>query len=124
MHNKLLFLLILLLFYGCYYNSEEELFPDDEISCDTLNMSYADDIQPVLQTHCYSCHSNADAPRFGGNIKLEDYGDVKASADDGSLLGSIQHDNNYSPMPRGGGKLNDCTLGKFRSWIADGAANN
>ncbi len=116
--------LLAFLFSSCYYDSEEFLFPDiNPETCDTTNVTFSGTIQPVLQSVCYRCHSSSNSSQ-GGSIKLEDYADVKLRADDGSLFGSISHASGYSPMPKGGGKLDDCTLAWFYIWIDSGSPDN
>jgi hypothetical protein len=108
---------------GCYYDSQEFLFPEINTTCDTSNVTYSGTIQPVLESKCYLCHSNANSAS-GGGLRLEDYADVKLRADDGSLLGSIAHDPAYSAMPKGGGKLDNCTIEQFTLWINSGSPEN
>jgi len=120
------FLILLLCFFatGCYYDSEEYLFPNINITCDTTAVTYSGSVQPVLDQYCYRCHSNANAPVSGNNIALEDYGDVVTCAEDGSLFGSISHESGFSPMPKGGGKLDDCTITIIGTWINAGSPDN
>lgn len=115
---------IILVIAGCYYDSEEYLFPQINNLCDTTSVTYSSSVQPVLEQYCYRCHSNANAPSAGNNIKLEDYSDVVISANNLSLYGSIAHESGFSPMPKGGGKLDDCTIDIMRIWIDTGAPNN
>jgi len=114
---------ILFLSSRCYYDSEEYLFPKPAGDCDTTNVTFSLSVQPVLQTYCYSCHSNANSS-FGGNIRLEAYADVKVRADDGSLAGSIQHLPPYLPMPQGASKLEPCKITLIKKWIEVGSPNN
>jgi hypothetical protein len=121
MRYAILFLFALFL-STCYYDSEEYLFPQQ--SCDTTGVSYSGTIKPLLESYCYRCHDNSNAPQSGANIRLEDYSDVKIRVDDGSLTGSINHESSFSPMPKGGGKLDNCSLRLFGIWTEDGAPNN
>jgi len=124
MPKFVLAIIILLLVTACYYDSEEYLFPEINATCNTDSITYSGSIQPVLELYCYRCHSNANAPSAGNNIKLEDYSDVVISANNLSLYGSIAHESGFSPMPKGGGKLDDCTIDIMRIWIDTGAPNN
>lgn len=131
-HNnmrKLLILPVLILFAfaftGCYYDNEEYLYPESA-ECTTDNMSYANDVWPVINASCTGCHSGASP---SGNISLENYTDVAAGADIsagnyGSLYGTISHASGNSPMPKGGSKLSDCTISKIKAWIDQGAQDN
>jgi len=121
---SILILIVIIGATSCYYDSEEYLFPQLNSQCDTLNITYSGSIVPLLDNHCLSCHSNSAAAAFGGNIRLEDYADVRARVDDQRLLGSITHEAGYSPMPVGASKLDDCKIAIFRIWIISGAPNN
>lgn len=112
-------------FSGCYNDNEEELYPASA-NCETDNMSYANDVWPVINASCAGCHGGA-AP--AGDIPLENYNDVAASAaigegNYGSLYGSINHSSGNSPMPKGSDKLSDCTVAKIKAWIDQGAQDN
>lgn len=107
---------------GCYYDSEEALFPTLPGSCDTTLVSYAGDLVPIIGDYCLLCHSNSAAPTQGNNIRLEDYTDFSSSAD--RVLGSIKHEASFSPMPKGGGSLTSCQVMKLEAWINQGKNNN
>jgi hypothetical protein len=111
-------------FSGCYYDSEEYLFSQTGSNCDTVQVTFAQSVRPVLENNCLSCHSNSTAANFGGNIKLQDYLDVKTSADNGKLSGSINHASGFIPMPQGANKMDDCKIRTIMKWIEDGALNN
>ena len=102
---------------GCYYDVENELYPKDpNQTCDTLNVSYAVRIEPIISTNCYVCHAgNAIA---GGNIMLEGYENLK-NVDGARLYGAISHTSG-SPMPKGGNKLPDCDIAAIKKWIDSG----
>jgi hypothetical protein len=116
--------LFLLLLSGCYYDSQEYLYPQLNTQCDTTNVTYATSIQPVMQNYCLSCHSNASAGALGGNIKLENYADLKIYADNGILYKVVSHDPSVPAMPLGANKLDDCTLAIIKIWVDAGAPNN
>ena len=123
---KLFSLLLIICLSACEYQNEEELFaaedpqaPDN--TCNTDNVSYSQQVLPVLEGFCLGCHS--EAARSGG-VVLEGYDNVKRFVDNGRLLGSISHDVGFSPMPRNGRKLADCTIEQISSWIDAGADNN
>lgn len=91
--------------------------------CDTAQVAYAASVWPILDLHCKGCHSGT-AP--SGGIALSNYSEVKASADNGSLWGSISHLSGYvaMPYPEGSAKLSECKLRTVRLWIDAGAPNN
>jgi hypothetical protein len=107
---------------GCYYDSKEYLFPDiGTNTCDTVNFTYSEAVQPILDQYCVSCHSSSFP---SGNVKLDNYTNVKIYADNGKLLGTISHASGYSPMPQGASKLDDCKILTISKWIDAGAPNN
>jgi hypothetical protein len=104
---------------SCYYDSEEDLYPQGD--CNTSNVSFSNDIQPILVNSCLSCHS---AAANLGNVNLEGHAAVLKYALNGSLVGSVRHSNPYSPMPQGAAKLEDCKISKMDAWVKAGAPNN
>lgn len=104
---------------GCYYDVEEELYPGG--NCDTTNIQYSLHITPILNASCIACHSNILA---SGGVILDNYTDVKKYADSGQLVGCVQHQSGFKPMPQGQQKLSQCTLDKISAWVAAGAPNN
>ena len=115
---------ILFLLTGCYYDNEETLYPGTGSGCDLTNITLSTAIKPVMQSYCLGCHSTAAAPGSGNGIRLENYTDLKTWVTNGKLYGAVSHAAGYSPMPKGGGKLDNCTLQKIKKWIDDGALNN
>ena len=118
--KALSFVGMLVLLSSCYYDVAEELYPEKPV-CDTTNVSFTDHVFPIINTNCTSCHGG-QAP--AGNIRLENYNDISAAANNGSLLGVIRHEQGWSPMPKGGGKLNDCDITKIEIWANQGTPNN
>ena len=119
--NRLLLIILLgfLTLSSCYNDNYQTLYPSG--LCDTSQVTYSKDVWPVISARCTGCHSGA-APL--GNIALENYNDVVASANSGKLLGSIRHDAGYFPMPKDGTKLNNCDIAKIEKWVKNGAPNN
>lgn len=104
---------------GCYYDSEEDLYPS--LSCDTVDVTYSADILPIIQSACYSCHD--DANNFGG-ISVEGHAKLQTFALNGALLGTIKREAGWSPMPKNQGPLPDCEIEKIEVWVLDGAKDN
>lgn len=118
--NILIFITLLIGLNACYYDNVENLYPTNP-DCDTTNVSYANDVWPVINTNCTSCHSGVAA---SGNVNLENYNQIKTHAQSGALLGSIKHENNWSPMPKGGNMLPDCNIMKIEAWTVLGYPDN
>jgi hypothetical protein len=119
-NGLLLAVITAMLFSGCYYDTEEELYSGD-IVCDTASVTYSTTIKPLVDGSCTSCHSGSAA---SGNIDLTTYAGIKAQADNGAFYGAIAHADGFSPMPQGGNKLSDCLIAKVKHWIDQGAPQN
>ena len=116
-----LMLVVLLAGKGCSWDNEAELYPGPQV-CDTLNVSYQDDVVPILSTSCYSCHSNGNAPDFAFGITFEDYEDVVAGSE--LILGAIKHQEGYPAMPKGAGQLDSCSISIIEAWVNAGTPDN
>jgi hypothetical protein len=105
-------------FISCTYHNEEELYPI-EVECIEGEMSYSNDIEPILTNYgCNSCHSSQAPLKLGTHAEVMDY--VK----NGLLVGSIVHDRGVRPMPEGQSKMDNCSIEKIKKWIEEGAKNN
>ncbi len=122
--STLIISIITLAFAGCYYDKAETLFPP-EPKCDTANMRYSTNIQPILNTSCVVCHSSTSSN--GGRFRwaIENFGTLQARAMDGSLVGRITLPQGHQRlMPLNGTKLDTCTILKIKAWVNRGALNN
>lgn len=107
---------------GCYYDNEEDLYPDPNV-CDTTDISYSAHIVPVLNGQCLSCHAQDIYSDLGGGINLDGHANVNIAAQNNQLYPAIAHTGDFQ-MPKDGAKLPDCTIAQFKSWIDAGAPNN
>jgi len=118
--KKIIFTIITISFLSsCYYDNEEVLYPNNG-NCDTTNVTYTNTIKPIMDQSCAGCHGSSSP---SGGIDLTTYSSVRTSAEDGSLYGTMSFQTGYSPMPKNGSKLNDCTLNKIQAWINKGYPN-
>lgn len=113
--------IVVVLISSCYYDNEEELYPSSSVNCDTTNATYSLVMEPVLSSKCYVCHSTTVA---NGGVVLDSYATLKSYADNGKLLGVINHTPGFSPMPKNQAKLSSCDIAKITSWVNQGAINN
>lgn len=104
---------------SCYYDVGEELYPPS--SCDTSAMSFKVDIAPIFKANCVECHNKT---LMHGNVSLDNYGGVLEVVQNGKLIGVINHNPGFPPMPRNQAKLPQCTINKIEAWINQGALNN
>ncbi|MCB9232322.1 MAG: hypothetical protein H6581_11705 [Bacteroidia bacterium] len=92
----------------------------DTTSCLTLNMSFSQDIKPILSTNCYGCHSGSSA---SGGIDLSKYAGVSDVAVTGKLYNSVAQNGLAAAMPPDY-KLTACEISQIKSWVDDGFLNN
>lgn len=90
-------------------------------SCDTSAVTFSGTVLPILKNNCNGCHGGS-AP--SADIDLTTFAKVKPTVTNGTLLGSIQHANGYSPMPQNGNKLSSCNISKIQAWVNAGAKND
>ena len=112
-------LLVVMSFTACYYDVEEELYPT--VACDTAMVNYSQTVMGIISQHCYSCH---DANANFGGVTLEGYAALMTYVDNGALLGVIEHEAGFSPMPKNQAQLVACDIEKIKVWISAGALNN
>ena len=116
--KNLAFLAILgstLLFTAC--DDEEMMDPAD--TCETEDLTYTNFAASLINGSCavVGCHGEGTNLTF----EMHNYETAKIAVDFGRIVGAINHESGFSPMPRGGTKLNDCNIDKLTAWINDGA---
>lgn len=121
MYKKHFFFLIVfcglgLGFSACTYEQIAE-----KTDCAVTSPTYRLQVKPLLERYCNSCHAGASP---SGGINLATYENLVITAKNGRLLGSIQHQSGYSPMPQGGSKLSACDIDLVKKWIETGAKND
>lgn len=105
---------------SCTKESEEDIL-QDFIYCADSNVSYANNIQPILNQDCVPCHSGSNPP---AGYLLTNYTDVNDLATSGLLMDVINHASGVKPMPDGKPKLNACKIATIQKWIDEGMLNN
>jgi len=122
MNTKPLFIAMLFgmgLLSSCYYDNEEELYEyyNQQNQCDTSAVSFANDIMPMIQGNCVTgCH----VPGGTGNGIFENYAEVKAKVDNGSMMQRVVVAQDMPP----GTALTQCQIMQMQAWILNGAPNN
>jgi hypothetical protein len=121
---------IVLVVLGCSKSNEDDLDNNPggnnppPTTCVTTNMSYATNIAPIIQANCFGCHSNTSFPTSGAPFSLEGHANLVKKVNDGRLMGAINHEAGFKPMPQGSSKLAACDINKIKAWIDAGALNN
>lgn len=112
---------LLLSLFGCYYdNPPENALPS--------NVSFAKDIQPVLNQNCISCHNGNLAPdlREGNSydaLMALPQGSIVPGNANASELYQMLNGGGDNPMPPGS-SLSQSKIDLFYVWINEGALNN
>lgn len=97
----------------------------DENDCDTIDVSYANVILPIMRNNCLTCHKSSSADRAGGGHVLEGYSNVREYADNGLFYKSVAHLPGAEPMPHGASQpIENCKVRRIKAWIDQGALNN
>lgn len=96
-------------------------------------VDYANDIQPIFNANCTSCHNNNNQQ---SGVSLSNYEAVMGSVgsqygsnivvagepDSSPLVDKIEADPQFgSQMPQGGTPLSETEINLIRSWISEGA---
>ncbi len=99
--------------------------------CDTTNVTYHADVQPVLEANCYSCHGTAEVGA-GGGLDLQNFASLKNYLQYGfrgdGIYGSklyhcILHSQLALPMPPTY-TIDSCSRNKIKRWIDLGGPAN
>lgn len=124
--NHLVLVLAALFGFGCTYNEAAEVAPETQL------VSYKEDIQPIMATHCYSCHTAGSTdPDKAGYAFLDDFEELKQYA----LKSSTSNANltklqarirfiEFPGMPLKQPPLAESDIKKIEAWIKAGAPNN
>lgn len=111
-------------------HSSPEGTPAPSASVDLAHepVSFASDVMPILEKHCWECHSGDDVElglrldTYEGMMLGSDYGTVIEAGDpDGSLLVDMIESGD---MPEEGDPVSPEDLEIIKTWIAEGAENN
>jgi hypothetical protein len=109
---------------SCYWDNEEDLYGN--LPCESTNVSYKEDVEPIIILNCYSCHSEVNAPVSGDGLNLEGYRTFSLYAQlyETTLVESIKHEGSASEMPKFAPKLDTCSIKIIENWIIEGRQNN
>ena len=115
---------LILLFQSCYYDTviEEEVIPPPD------DVSYSNDIQPLWNADCVSCHRGGtsvppDLTEENSWGELLNGYVVPFESGESSLMNSLNGTNGEQLMPPGN-KWSDNKINLVKAWIDQGAKNN
>lgn len=89
-----------------------------ESSCDTNVYTFSGAVMPTIQQYCTGCHSGSSP---GGNLSLQNYGQVVIAVNSRNLYPRITSISN--PMPQAG-LMEACRIRQIKKWIDAGKINN
>ena len=101
-------LLLLITFYGCEKNVEED-HENDTVDCSTVESYYDEQIAPILSSNCTGCHSGSTPT---GDLSLDSYASVYAAIKSGNVLDRVNRNSSGDDllMPQYGQKLSQPNL--------------
>lgn len=85
--------------------------------CDTANVTYTNQVMPIMNAYCKSCHNTNNKQ---GNINLDNYADVKTQTQSGKLICSVSGGSNCIKMPQSSYILSKCEVRKIILWNQKG----
>lgn len=130
MRNCTLVILILgFLLKGCTHDSYESLHPKEANTtgnvCDTtVAIRYNADIKPIIVAQCQVNNNTCHAATNISGYDFTTHAGLANAGNSGILVAAITHTGSASQMPKSGGKLDACSIGKIRRWVQSGALNN
>ena len=104
---------------GCYYDNEEELYPNS--FCDTVNVTYSGSISKIIESKCATPGCHVAGGTGTGNFTV--FSELKEQVDNGRLLPSVRREAEAVPMPPDGA-LRACEVRQLELWVAAGALDN
>lgn len=110
-------------FYSCTkeigYPEPNKQSPTTTNSCDSSNITYSNFVANVMSTNCTfsGCHGAGSS-----YFDLSNYAALKLKVDDGSFYNRVIVQKDMPPSNSSGPiSLDDCTLGKLKKWVNNGA---
>lgn len=110
---------------ACRFDSVEELYPKPP-GCDTTVTTYMAVVSKIINTNCGvpGCHRGAAVRQGIGDFDTHEGLKIYLDNNRQRFLGALNHEQGFSPMPKGGARLDDCDIQKIERWIDRGYKNN
>lgn len=99
----------------------QNLTCDPDPTCDLEDVSFAQDVFPLIDTKCQGCHNEVAA---NGGVMLTNYTTISQVAASGRLYGAIERLPGYTPMPFNQARLPQCEIDVIKAWIDGGMLDN
>ena len=107
---------------GCYYDTEEHLYPGG--TCNTTNVTYSGTIKQIIQVRCATpaCHVPGST---GPSTDFTLDADVASDVADGSFRDRVFSSNASNRMPpTSAAALTSCELTQIKAWLDAGGPMN
>ena len=108
---------VMILFSGCTQSIIPEEYIESTIPIDSV-VTYENQIKSVISQNCIVCHSGNNP---NGNLRLENYNQVRNASENGTLIPRINDAAN--PMPTSG-LMSVSTRALFDEWVNNGFIEN
>jgi uncharacterized membrane protein len=83
------------------------------VQCDSNSFDFITNISPLIKTYCQGCHQ---ASSSNGGVILETEAQIKAIANDGRLVNTLNATNGFSKMPPVN-NLTSCEIEQITNWV-------
>lgn len=105
---------ILVLATSCLKDKVGDNLPYPEVTCsDTI--SFSNDVLPIIQNNCTSCHDNSNGYTFTNHHNIAD--------NYAAIIGSMKGQG-YQQMPQASSALPDSVIQKIQCWVNQGLKDN
>lgn len=102
---------------SCESENLEDLMEETE----ETEVSYANDIEPLLRRECGDCHGGGINL---GDIDLSNIEGVREVGNTSQLVGSIKHEEGYANMPQDREQLPEDEIELIKTWVDEGMPDN
>jgi|688.fasta_scaffold278096_3 hypothetical protein len=99
---------------ACYYDNEVEQY--GVVSCDTTSISFSQDVLPIINANCISCHVQGGVQ---SSSPLTNYNEIKGFSDE--IKNRVNGIGGIMPPA---GPMSECNQSKIEAWVRAGAPNN
>jgi len=115
--KKLSYLIFLvLILQSCYNDNEEDIY--GEVTCDISVVTYAEKIQPIINSSCATTGCHVSGGSGPGNFT--NFNGLQNKINNGSFENRVLVQKDMPPNS----SLSDCELQTIQAWLDAGAQNN
>ena len=119
MKLKIIFIsgLLMAALSSCYYDNGNALYPNADINCDTVNVTFTSVASEIIYQSCATTNCHVAGT---GRVLLTNYEEIKSTIDNGLFVQRAMYAQDMPPQ----GPLSPCNIKKLNAWIENGALNN